>query len=350
MDSKILEKTLKNFDYNTYKKLDKVAFFSSLYGVFDPIVVANMDMPVLELLMVGYVSLAQMYYFTTSIYDAEKYTKNIVEIKRLYNEFIDKYIELINTFDLQHPVEIYTIYNFMLNKGLLSNSKHFIVGSNNIDDIRSLLGVNIIAGEGVCRHIASMLNDIYNKMNYNSCTATVYLHQNQLLYDKYNDAIKNLKEKINEEYDEFEKREILELLKDLKRLRNISKPKGELYKRIFGNHLITLVSKDNIGYALDPSNKIIYKNYNINESKNILKTQLTSLSSEKVTLTRIHSNLQQKKDILLLPNSTNEEDEFVINNTKNICFNNRDFLFNFKKENKDLYEEIANKLVKIKKK
>ena len=339
-----------NMNYSTYKKLDNISFCSTLYGVINPFVLSAINnYPEFEILLLSFVSASQIYYFSTNTFDCEKYTKDILELKELYNKVIGETSTLINEFNLKHPLEVYSFYNYLLYKGYLSYDKMFFYGKSYIDDIKSLLGINIINGTGVCRHISSMLNDIYNNMNFNACTSSVYVNSNLLMHESLQELYFTYEEQLKMSTDKEDREMLKNILTDTKKLLREYKPKFEPHLKANGNHMINLVSNNDFGYILDPTNKVIYKKSD-SISENILKNPVLSPLSGKVKLTHISDNSKQKKSILLLPDSCEEDDELIINNTTMLCRNNLDILNKFRNENSDLYNEINDKLVKIKKK
>jgi len=337
----------KNMDYKTYKIFQNISVASFPLGIINLAFSDVIDIPTLELFFRSYIYLSQTYYVYTILEDCEKYTKDITYITSLYDEVLDKYTKLINTLELIHPIEIYSIYNYMLYKGHLSNNGNFKFGKSGIEDIRSLLGVNVITGKSVCRHIASMLDDIYNKLNINSSTYTVYLGDEAKNILRLELLIKEFELQLLKSTDDKEKTELLGLISKNNEL--INKYQKQIDKKKRANHMITIASKDNIGYIMDPTNRFIYKKIDDKE-KDISKIKVFNEKSGFVKLTKENGNYKQKKEILSLPNTTLEEDKLIIDKTNILCNNNLDLLDNFKNNNKDLYSEINDKLIKIKKK
>jgi len=351
MENKIAKKIFENMSYNTYNTIYNISYAISILGCVNPFVGAIIDLPALEALVSSYIVLTQGYWATASIINGEKYTKEIKNIENMYNNLINKYTVLNNKFELKNPVEIYSMYNYMLYKGYLSKDGEFNFGTNDIKDIRSLLGVNVITGKGVCRHIASMLNDVYIKLGLDAYTCTSYTNEidtlNFLLREMINSLEKQLKLSTNEE----EKKEIIELINETKKYKNSLNSKLDFLKKKSANHLINLVSYNDIGYVLDPTNQYIYKKDPriTNLNKDILKSYLVSDEQKVIKITKDRGNYKGKRKILLLPNSDTETDKIMIEQTKMICLDNIDMLEQFKKENSELYNEINNELVKVKK-
>lgn len=352
MEQNILENVFANMNYKTYKKLNKVSNIGSIYAIANPFVVGVLEAPIAEIALITYCIASQCYFLTTLSADCEKYTKEISEITNLYNILIDNYVKFNNTFELKNPIEIYRLYNYMLYRGYLSKDGEFYFGHNNIGDINSLLGVNVVTGNAVCRHISSMLNDIYQKLNINSCTCSAYLNENDSMIILLDKQISLLKSQLNLTIDDREKELLQKLLIDIKKLRNNLKPKFDFLNRRSSNHMINLVSQDDIGYIIDPTNKHIYKKDSdiTNMDKDILNSYVISSENTILKLTKKRGEYDKKREILLLPNSSDEEDKKIITKINSLCIYNRDIFEKFKIENNDLYNEINNNLVKIKKK
>lgn len=352
MKKNILENVFSNMNYKTYNNLEKLSNIGSIYAIANPFVMGMLESPIVEVALLSYCIASQCYFFTTINRNYEKYTKEIVEITNLYNILIDNYVKFNNTLELKHPVEIYRLYNYMLYRGYLSNDGEFYFGSNNIKDINSLLGVNVVTGTAVCRHISSMLNDIYQKLDFNSCTCSVYLNEKDSVIILLDKQIKLLKEQLELITDDFEKEELKNLLIESEKLLNKIKPKFDFLNKKSANHMINLVSQDDIGYIIDPTNRHIYKkDPNITDLDNdILESYVISEENTILKLTKKHGEQDKKRNILLLPNSSDEEDKKIITKINSLCIYNRDLFENFKMENKELYSEINDKLVKIKKK
>lgn len=351
MENKLAKKIFENMSYNTYNTIYNISYAISILGCVNPFVRAIIDLPALEALVSSYIVLTQGYWATASIINGEKYTKEIKNIENMYNNLINNYTVLNNNFELKNPVEIYSMYNYMLYKGYLSKDGEFNFGTNDIKDIRSLLGVNVITGKAVCRHIASMLNDIYRKLDLNAYPLTAYLNEVDSLNFLLEDMLTSLETQLKSSTNEKEKKEIIELINETKEYKNTLKSKFEFLKRKNANHLINLVSYNDTGYILDPTNIHIYKKdpkiTDVNED--ILKSYLISDDQTIIKLTKDRGDYEEKRKILLLPNSDTETDEKMIEQTRTLCFNNKDLLEQFQKENNELYNEINNELVKIKK-
>ena len=170
------------------------------------------------------------------------FTEDYKEVKEMYDKVITNFSKLMKDFNIEDVVEIFAIYVYMYRKGYLSYGHSFEYNTK-MKDLPKLMGVDVIRGSGVCRSIASMLSDIYNKMAIESDTLVVSASK---------DSIASL-----------EKISIANLNKNIKG-KNFAKVIGNMTQNTnFPNHLITAVRKDSKTYILDPTNDgILYSRGN----------------------------------------------------------------------------------------
>lgn len=238
-----------------------------------------------------------LYVYHIFNYEKEYLTKDITEIKKLYQEFINNYTKLNETFELDNPIKIYTMFTYLYSNGYLSQSKSFEFSGEGVKDMTPIMGANVLVGKGVCRHVSTLFADI--------------LHNQDI---------------------------------DVSQLICIMHDKGFL-ERTFGNHTICLVQKDGVNYFLDPTNMCILK-----MEDGILYEQSIPLKVKKKNImykALKYSTPKNFDDGDILPK---EDEKKFIFETKNICKNNIDIFENFYNENKDLYVDISNKLTRIKRK
>ena len=88
-------------------------------------------------------------------------TRDVTNIREMYSEVISDYAKMIKRLELKDPVEISAFFQRSYRNGYLSCDKKFSFGDKNVRDIPTIFGSNVMMGEGVCRHIAYMLDDIY---------------------------------------------------------------------------------------------------------------------------------------------------------------------------------------------
>ena len=165
----------------------------------------------------------EIIYFFNNHYKQD-ISKKSLELKILYNKYIKELSNYLKEKNIENPISIGIHFTNMLWKGNLSYLDNFEFKNNyprtNINI--SILGAEVVKGEGVCRHIASLLVDIYKYLGYET---------ELLLAKQYN---KNVEDK----------------------LRTLLTPI---------NHAVALVKVDGKNIIIDPTNKCIVL---INKDKN----------------------------------------------------------------------------------
>lgn len=359
MESKFT-KIWNSVDYGTYEKIQdnlvRVGILSAISGAF------TQQYPIL------YNSLQNIWYMSTIAYfsfllsNAKLHTKDIKEIRTLYQQFIKNYNKMNKDFELKNPIQIYTMFNYLLYKGYLSKGKEFQFSGEEARDIPAIYGTNIILGKGVCRHISSMLKDILNDYGieaYNlGCYSRTYnvniniTKQQEYSYDELREWVK--KHVIDERTNCFLNALIDEMEKQ-KKFAEFSYKQEEdknLIKKMVGNHLICCSRYNGEDYYLDPTQTRIYR---LNTDFNTLfDSEKDSDMKIKQTATIFSNNVKEyieMKKMLLNPNpsiSIEEEQELVLT-TKNLCKENMDIFEQFYNDNSEIYDELSNCLIKIRK-
>lgn len=240
------------------------------------------------------------------------YTKDIKKIIDLYEEFIANYTKLNKTFELNNPIEIRTMFEYLLKSGLLSYNKMFISSYKDIVEIRGLGGISVIMGKGCCRHINGMLTNVLIASGFEAKSINVLIQRL---------VVKNIQEK-------------------------------------YGNHVITFACDNKYIYFLDVSAKTTYhikdykkgilQNNNSNEEAVIkfeYNTEFGDRYGETMDYIDISERLSQH-----LPSINQEEEIYLTRNTIELLKINRDILWKFYLENVELYKDIASKMLKINKK
>lgn len=295
--------------------------------------------------------------------NGKKYTKDTNEVRKLYYEFITNYNKLNKTFDLNDPVEIYTMYNYLLYRGYLSSGKEFKFSNDKTRDITTLNGADIITGTGVCRHISSALTDILNDYGIDAGTLCVqctpinvdirilsepkcskeelveWVKDNINERDKYEAIMRIIDKVVDEEHGGIE-------IKELPVEEDFAAKLG----KIIGNHAINYAYKDGKSYFLDPTNTRTYRMY---ESNKILYIKEEKLPIKQIAGIRLNSTEQfirmNKQISKHYPSISMEQEKAMFNNVLDMCENNIDVFENFYNENSELYDEITNKVLKFKK-
>lgn len=246
-ENSIIRKLSSKISYNTCKKFE-LSYFPITFGTFLVNITISFDKILfnIPLSCIGLFSALIGTSFVLS--NACDYTKDINKVKKLYEEFLKNYDKLNKLFDLKNPVEICTMYYYLLYKGYLSKNKEFTFSAEETKDIIRILGSEVIRGNGVCRHISKMLCDILNERGIKSFPVGVYSFQ---------DLIFNL-------FDEKINKEILKNKEQIKR----------------GNHMISFALDDNKSYFLDSSSILTFYRLNKND-KEILESEEEQLIIKK---------------------------------------------------------------------
>lgn len=252
-------------------------------------------------------------------------TKDKIELAKSYQELLKKYLNLNKTFSLKNPVEIYTMFDFLVHNGYLSQNKTFKYSEEKHFDIYDLLGVDVIKGKAVCRHISTMLNDIYEYSNMKANTLEVAskIHTEEEFIDRCAITLEKYLPKDYEIENEYFKKALKELTKKDK------------IPSIGTDHLINLVVYKGKTHFLDPTSSIIFKKSNEFSDFLIWNNDQIYISDE------LYKNHNKRKETLL------EEDEKTVKEVRNLCQNNLDIFENFYKGNCDLYDDILIKAQKV---
>lgn len=344
MRDSLKDKVYRNISYNTNEiisKANNIAIISCCLGTS---LLPNIsDSLLASLLLLG----ANIINVSYSIFsrNSESHTKEVQKIKTLYQEFLSEYVKLNRIFEFQNPIEIYTFYNKMLYDGYLSKNKEFHFGKTTVRDIRGIYSSNIMNGEAVCRHIATMLKEIYNAYGIEGNTLGVY----QSDYDVIPDNMEKMLSLLEEIHSEHQRTNIpfLDLVyqyeEELNKYYEYTIPKKEKRLSKIGNHMITTAVYQGDTYYLDPTQSRIYKPSSIKE--NIL------IDTSAIGETNILSKRKQNKKVLAtLTDSVTapSEDKEYIDITTRIYESNKDIIEAYYQSQKELYSDISEELAKIK--
>ncbi len=332
-------------DYNTYNKIQKFFECFSL-GMILPnylflLQYPNSYNPIFNLMCLSFVTFLGLEYS-----HGIEYTKDIKQIKSLYQEFITNYNKLNKIFNLNDPIEIHTMFNYLLYKGYLSVSKSFEFSDQEARDINGLYGANVIVGKSVCRHISVMLTDILNNYGIESYPLCVFQWE---VYSK-EELIKWVQANITDvETYSFLIEFIEKILDNKNQSLELSIEMSEDKSKIKNsNHKITLSFKDGKSYYLDPTNNQIYR---------VSQNDTDVLYSDGVKAKIILSSSNKSKDISIIkdrlsqqyPSVSKEEEKQLIEQTTRVCNGNMDIFEQFYTENRELYSDISSRVLNIKK-
>lgn len=155
-----------------------------------------------------------------------------------YNNLENSYLEVIENIadnfkklGINNPIVIFGAFNYLCKNGFFS-FKHKFVYYENVDDCYPLFGTNVMEGKAVCRHLASMLTDVYRFMGFESYNVSTIFNDNVSRYSGIPMKICHCREK-----------------------RSIGRVISSMFVFPPYNHLITLVNDEKIGSLLfDPTN------------------------------------------------------------------------------------------------
>lgn len=245
-------------------------------------------------------------------------TSDYQTIKTLYNELINNEVELFKSLELNDPVSAFAGYVNMYRGGYLSSDKDFTYDKNS-KDFRGLQGVDVVRGQGVCRHIATMLDDIYREMGFDSTTLVVNASREAIESMEHLSSVDLDKSKISDE--------TLKMVEKIEMITSLTK---------FGNHLVNAVRDGEKSYVLDPTNDGFLV------PKRLFYLTTGDGPKQKMIYKPIRSIGTVDETIKILKGNTITKDEYrkiYLDSQKRIN-DNLDLLEKFYEENKDIYKEI----------
>ena len=193
------------------------------------------------------------------------------EIKRYYDYFVDTTIDFIKSYDLTTPLEIYCLFNLINENYVKADEVYKILCEKEMTylpilELKPVQGILTLVNGGVCRHRAEMLDDIYNKMGFDSNTLSGNL-TNLLMFQYGNSQNKQTANRIYVAgiLDKISKGDKIEYYKNNLKRRKISYTVKEVHDDYFyknedlkkSNHRIVVVG-DSERYYLDPMNDVTY--------------------------------------------------------------------------------------------
>lgn len=343
-----------HIDYNTYKDIQDI-FLILGAGIGVPNDIFKNDI----LYVVSY-----MFYITyfKFLFSQNKYqTKDIIQIRELYQIFIKNYNKLNKIFDFNDPVQIYIMFNYLLSKGYLSKDKNFEFSNKYAKDLGDISSASVICGTAVCRHISMMLTDILNDYGIESSLLCVYLRQYKLKIEILKEQKYTKEELINwvngNIDDEKNRTFVINTINELinEKGKKLGIPKKVLIdknflKAILGNHAITVAFKDDKKYFLDATLKSVYRGKEP-PSRIIYDKECDATIKYYSSSIFFKSKVQSVKEHLSQAplNITEEEEKIITEQTINICKNNIDIFEKFYDENSELYHDISSKMLRIRK-
>ena len=174
-------------------------------------------------------------------------------LENSYFDIIENITDIFKKLDINNPIVIFGAFNYLCKKGYFS-FKHRFVYYENVDDCYPLLGVNVMDGKAVCRHMASMLTDVYRFMGYESYNISTVFKESVSRYSGIP----------------------MKIYRNEGR-RSIGKKILSMFVYPPYNHLVTLVNDKEMGSLLfDPTNNSLFYVSRYKDAKSILDKDITT--------------------------------------------------------------------------
>ena len=347
---------IKGLGTNTYVDIEKYLVLSSLSSSAINLFLQSPDE--LKATLSMFTTITGLTYITLFCSGAINHTTDIKQIRDLYQTFIKNYNKLNKEFDFNNPVQIHTMFNYLIYKGYLSSGKEFEFSSSQAKDLKPIYGANIITGQAVCRHIASALTDILNDYDIEAGTIGVCAEK-VIINVKMLDEQKYTKEELinwlhSTSIDENTISFLTLLVEKLDKenalkveFQYLKEKEKDTVRRVFGNHAITYAYKDGKSYYLDPTQDRIYRPEGkiLSDSEIVLSPKMGTavLFKKKTKKANMKKRIAQK-----YPTLDTEEQKRLQEETLDICRNNMDAFEQFYKENEELYDETSNMILSLK--
>ncbi len=269
-----------------------------------------------------------------------------------YNEFLTNYLNLSNHFYVDKPIEMFTMYNYMLHNGYLSLGNNFEL-INYSNDISSNNGSIVMTGEGDSKHISAMLRDIYIAQGLFSSTISTELTRKYIL--KATDNLLKGQDPsevyklingytLNKEDREFYYKQLKKLNYNLSLSKSYFDFEGKMNDKD-SKHVITMVTRKNKNYFLDATQEKIYnlneENTDLYDDDNNLKIiyKDTKKLEDQARVRKLRQNFNYRVIYEDIP-----MDDLIETFEENI-----DIFDKFYKDNVHTYSEVSNKVLKYKK-
>lgn len=348
---KLVDSFYSTFNHDTYYKIKT---YNQV--LWNALAIGNILAP--SMIFLPFYTISSTLFILLSVDNSYEYkARDIKEIRKLYDEFIINYNKLNKTFSFNNPVEIYALFNYLYTSGYLSKDKVFEIGSDEVRDNFSIMGSNVFMGKGVCRHLSILLTDILNNYgiptNYLPCfmghldVEIEMIKKEDFNIEETLECLRKIKELMDVDTEELAKN-LIE--KDVPiKIKLVCRKTGNDIAMKYGNHAICYSEYQGLNYFLDPTNELIYdyKDGRLVDSSGLEgDIKVPSGLMEKIIKKLGYSPLEEIKEQSCLAKEERDKLLFKVNK---ICLNNLDIFEHFYNENKELYEEVTSKLVRIRK-
>ena len=230
--------------------------------------------------------------------------KNNIEA---YDEYINFIAYLVKCMSLpDNVISASTILSLITKEGVFSNNHKLYVGNEILDELYGFLGINIIKGNAVCRHMASFQSDVLKKLNYMSEPLYCYLSN-----------------KKTDDYDKKAANHSINLIEYNNCLYGFDGYNNGLFKFVSGKEMIELFKSAPHYIYYKPYMNIIYNNETIYSVKNLLE---------------IFNNFKDKSFISI------DEYEYIVNEAEKVVFKNKELMDEFHESSKKYIKRIMNGL------
>lgn len=264
----------------------------------------------------------------------EHLTKYNSEIYDIYKEVLDNYNDLNKTFNFSNPIEMSVLLNYATYNGYLSKDKVFTFGDENVNDIYGIRGANILAGNGVCRHIAKFFGDVLTLNNiHNDLICVSNDESNEIATVK--DALLQSKEL------ELDDKRIEKVSLELQKLEDENN-----FRMNNATHCINFVYDGKNSYFIDPTNESLL--YTFNADKNTLSYKYHDVVKIFYDKSKSYSDdkLRKFSKYKYLPGMDEEEYNALKKKTTTYIDDGIDVLEKFYNDNNEAYDEIHNLIKK----
>ena len=351
MEKNIFQKAVGHIRYQTYENITNIAAGGAILSGFNAI----FSLGLADIQLASLVSIAYLYLACSN---NASYTKEGANIRSLYDQFLKNYSQLNKEFGLNNPIEVYTMYKYLLKNGYLSDKKMYLNLPNTVE-IEPIYGASILAGSGISRHVATNLTDIYQACGMDAHRLEVssniyFIDLKNILNAKYtkDELIEWVQKYSTSKMEERLYEELIKMHLDALQ-KNLEPVLCAIPNRYGGasNNTITYVQQDGKNYFFDSDRFRIYRQNN--DNKYILEDEIDGRVIKKFsTFMWDEKNYSHIIKGLESANSTvsKEAENQLIKSTKNICEKNIDIFEKFYDDNKEIYQGITSNLAKAKKK
>lgn len=335
----MIYKLFDNIDYETYSDMvgaGKYLTFSTFIAIISGIVNESLLWVFIAYLLQS----GKLFLDSNSLFFR---VKSVKEIRELYQEFLTRYNALNKMFGLNSPVEMMLLFSYLLKNGYISKD-HCHKSEWPCDTQSLLLGSYCFTGKSYSEHSSELFSDILINSGLESTTLCV--SKNQVLIEGsnigniYNESLEQLR---------FDVTDMISrgIITD----ENIYLRKKPLFDALYS---IVIAHKGDISYYFDPSSAIIYRKLRVNGHDVLLSGIDACIPHVSWSYSKIYQdvgrNIKDARRMLEGMNASLEEELEARRKINEITSNNQDILEQFYRENAPLYEEVSQKLEKVRRK